>query len=98
MIRSLAFAAMFFGLVPLTLFSPFVGVLIWTWMSVMAPQEAIYGFATDIRWGLIIGFVTLFAWLVSRENKNLAPNLTAALIILFSLWITVTTQVALSQE
>jgi probable O-glycosylation ligase (exosortase A-associated) len=98
MLRSLTFVVMFLGLVPLTIISPFIGVLIWTWMSIMAPQELIFGFAAEIRWGLIIGFVTIFAWLVSRESKNLVPNMTAALIILFSVWLTLTTQTALSQE
>src|SRR6266404_2500195 len=98
MLRSLAFAAVFIGLIPLTFISPFVGVLVWTWMSIMAPQELIFGFAAGIRWGLIIGIVTIAAWLVSRESKNPSSNLTAGLIILFSGWITLTTSQALVPE
>lgn len=98
MLRSIFFSAVFLGLAPLTFVSPFVGVMLWTWLSIMAPQELIWGFAADIRWGLIIGLITIVAWLISRERKSITPNLVTTLVLFFSLWITITTQFAYVPE
>jgi len=97
-LRSIALAATLAALIPITFVRPFVGVLLWTWLSLMGPQALAYGFAQDIRWGLIVGVVTIMAWLVSTERKAAVLSFTNLLILVFTAWISLTTYYALVPE
>lgn len=80
-----------FGTVPLILYRPYVGILVWTWIAFMVPHRLSWGFAYDFRFALLIGGVTILAWLISREQKRLPlTSVTVALIVL-TCWISLTT-------
>ena len=58
-----------FGSVPLILVRPQIGVLMWYWISLMNPHRLSWGYAYDLRVALVVGAVTIIAWLFSRERK-----------------------------
>jgi probable O-glycosylation ligase (exosortase A-associated) len=96
--RDLLLALIIFGSVPFTLVRPFVGVLLFTWFSLMNPHRMTYGFALSLRSALVIGATTVVAWLVSREPKR--PPLTAPVIflILFTFWVSFCTLFAINAD
>ena len=98
MIRSLALLFVAFGLLPLAFISPFVGVLLWTWVSLMSPQELVWGFVAGIRWGVYILGVTLIAWAVSKDRKTIPLNGFNTLVMVFTAWMGITTLFALVPE
>lgn len=89
MLRSLLVAGIIFSLLPVCFFRPWIGILLWTWISYMAPHRLTYGFAYDFPFALIVSAVTLAGLLVSREKGPIprAPEfgLLAALWLVFFL-------------
>lgn len=80
-------ASVFLGLIA-TFRWPFAGVLLWTWFTCMDPHEEAFGFAQSFQFNLIIVVVTLLAWLISREPKQLPLKLPVVMLALFFVWMT----------
>jgi putative inorganic carbon (hco3(-)) transporter len=77
-----------------TAFAPFLGVLMWHWLSLMKPHAATYGFTMNLPIVMVCGAVTLLAWVFSREPKRLPMTPANILMIAFTLWISLTTMYA----
>ena len=78
------------GSLPVIFMRPYVGVLVWTWLSLMNPHRLTWGFAYNMRLALAVAAVTILAWLFSKEPKR--PPMTRAVILLalFTFWMTLT--------
>ena len=61
MLRSLLVAGIIFALLPYCFFRPWIGILLWTWISYMSPHRLAYGFAYDFPFALIEEFFKSFA-------------------------------------
>src|SRR5208282_5769427 len=72
------------GLV-IVLRSPFVGVLMWQWFSLMNPHHLTWGLITQAPTAAIIAGTTLLALLISREPK--LPPLDASSVLITLLWV-----------
>lgn len=95
MLRSsvLVLATLFFYL-PLSLMAPAAGLMCWEWFSLMSPHRQVYGFAVGQPFGLVIGVATLLGWLFSSERKRLTPDALPWMLLVWFLWMTVTTAFA----
>lgn len=82
------------GLLPLVLFRPFAGVLLGNWVGIMNPHRLTYGFAYDYPFAAIVFAVTFVAWLFSREPKTVPLKSSTVILILFILWMAVTSALA----
>ena len=84
-------------LLPIVLLRPFVGVILWSWISFMNPHRLVYGgVAAMMPWALIIFGATLFGCVSAREPKRFPVNAVTVQIGLFLVLITVTSMVALA--
>jgi putative inorganic carbon (hco3(-)) transporter len=70
---------------------PYLGVLVWTWLSLMNPHRLTYGFAYSMPFNMIIAALTIVMFFVGKENKKLPINGISILLILFVVWQTITT-------
>ncbi len=95
--RSLAVFCELAILLPMALVRPFVGVLLWSWISFMSPQQMMWGFAADIPWAQIIFMVTVIGIVISDEPKRFPVNGVTVSIILFMIGITFTSIFAMSE-
>ena len=97
MIRGLIvlFGVVFFTFVPF--WGPFLGVLGWIWVAVMAPHQLTYGLASGLPANMMVAVTTLAAWLLSREPKRIPMTAVTVLVIVFSLWMSMTTMFALDR-
>ena len=77
---------------------PWIGVLMWLWVSVMNPQHFGFGFALGIPFAAIIAVVTLTSIAISKEKIRLPINATTLPLIVFPLWMCVTYAFALEHE
>ncbi len=91
--RDLALTAFILGLLPAVLVHPDWGILLWTWVGLMNPHKMTWGFAYNFPFAMIIGVVTIFAILISKEPKRLPFTLVIAVLLLFIFWMTITTAV-----
>ena len=96
--RDLVLLAALLGVFPLILRAPQIGVLTWIWLTLMSPQREVYGFLGDFNLNFYVAILTAVAWLFSRERKIAPANLVTVLLVLFGIWISITTYYALQYD
>jgi len=96
--RGLLVALLTLGWVPVILFKPHVGVLVWNWVSHMIPQSYTYNFAYSFPFLVVIFLVTAVGLVVTKDKKSLPPHPVVFALILYWLWISFTTSVAMDQS
>jgi putative inorganic carbon (hco3(-)) transporter len=84
-------------LLPIAVVQPFVGVLLWCWISFMNPHRLVYGgVALAIPWAMLIFIATMLGCLVAREPKRFPFNAVTVLIMMFLVMITISSFFALA--
>lgn len=81
----------------LTLWRPWIGVLLYAWFAYMNPHRLCYGPAFNFPFSLVVVIVLLLSWLFAREPKRLPLTMETVILMLFTAWMTVTTFTALDQ-
>lgn len=76
----------FLGLMPLCFSRPFVGILVWTWFTVMNPHRETYGFAYFFQFNLIIAAVTFLGLFTASEKIKPIKNFTIYIMFSFFAW------------
>ncbi|WP_234421722.1 putative O-glycosylation ligase, exosortase A system-associated [Parazoarcus communis] len=78
----------------LALRHPFVGIMMWTWISMMNPHRLTWGFMYYAPVAMFIGGCTLVGLLLSREKRSPFVGAPAWWLVLLVLWMCVTTAFA----
>lgn len=95
--RGLILSLFMLGLLPAIFLHPYIGVLVYSWISFMSPHKLLYGgMMLGLPLALIAAVVTLLSWLFSNEPKRLRFDATVWLILAFAAVITISTVVALN--
>ncbi len=95
--RSLLLCFEMLALLPIALVHPFVGVLIWDWISFMNPQQISWGIGSKLPWAVIAFVFTVVGWMVSPiEPKKITVTPLIVLMVLFVVGISVNLPFALS--
>lgn len=79
---------------PIMLFKPQVGVLVWSWVSHMGPQTYTYGFAASFPFLVVVGVMTAASMLISKEKSSLPAHPIIVAILLFVVWTWITSALA----
>lgn len=89
--RDLLVVTMVGAVLPFILRWPHVGVLAFSWISIMNPHRLTFGFAYSLPYAFLLFTLTIGVWLLSKERK--LPPLVAPTwaLALFTLWIGYTT-------
>ena len=93
--RDLAFLAAMLALLPVAVARPFVGILLWSWVSFMNPHRLVYGMAGGIPWAMLIFGATVAGCILNGEPRRFALNAVTALIIALMALFTATSVFAL---
>jgi len=89
--RDIVVVLLVFGSLPLILWRPWLGIIVWTWLGFMNPHRMAWGFATTLPVAMAVALTTLVALLVSREPKRIPWTRETAILLTFVLWMVVTT-------
>ncbi len=92
--RGALIALLIFAWMPLILFKPYIGVLLWDWVSHMNPHKQTYGFATTFPFLDFIAAMTVAGFFISSDKKHLPVHPIVIVLFVYILWIIVTTVVA----
>lgn len=95
--RDIAIALIVFGAIPWALTRPYIGVYLWSWISYMNPHKLAYGFAVTFPWAYVIAIITFVSLILSKERKRLPITAETVILVLFLIWMTVTTFFAFHQ-
>lgn len=93
--RDIALFIVIFGMLPFILKRPVIGILEFTWISLMNPHRLTYGAAYDFPFAALVGGVTLVSLLFSKEPKRFPITPVTIALIIFIGWMTLTSFFAL---
>lgn len=93
--RDLLISIAVFGSLPVILRFPWFGILVFSWLSLMNPHRLAYGFSLNFPFAAIVALVTLTALLFSKEVKKIIWTRETVLLLLFVIWVCVTTTSAM---
>ncbi|HZX33098.1 MAG TPA: putative O-glycosylation ligase, exosortase A system-associated [Rhodocyclaceae bacterium] len=88
--RDIAFSLVFLAFWLQCFARPYLGPLLWAWVSMMYPHRLAFGFAHNLPVAFIAGLTTLGMFAVSREKQPFPRNAPAILMVLFFIWCCVT--------
>jgi probable O-glycosylation ligase (exosortase A-associated) len=93
--RDIAVTLIIVGLIPFILKYPWIGVLVFAWLSLFNPYGFAWGFALDIPFVMIVAVTTLVGMLFHWKEVRLPINSITILLMLLPFWMTVTLLFAL---
>lgn len=93
--RDIALAVFVLGALPFVLWRPTIGVFLWVWISVMNPHRLTWEFTYDMPFAHIVAVATIIGLFLSNEQKRFPLTQTTVVLLLFVLWMNVTTIFAL---
>ncbi len=94
--RDIIVAAIVFGSLPLIMFwRPYVGALMWVWISMMNPHRLSYGWAYDFPFALVIAVSTLLGLLFTKRRRRFPLTAVSGLLLTFVAWMSFTSLFAM---
>ncbi len=87
--------AIVFGALPFVLKRPYIGILLWCWVSYMNPHRFAFGTAYDFPFAALIAAATLAGFFLSKEPKSIPWTSLTVMWVVFVLWMSFTTLFAL---
>jgi probable O-glycosylation ligase (exosortase A-associated) len=88
--RDILVTLLVFGSLPLILMRPYVGVLVWSWLSYMNPHRLTWGFAYDMPFAQIVAITLIISVFINKDKKGIPINGTTVIWMLFLLWMLIT--------
>lgn len=88
--RDIALSLVLFGLLLVAFARPFVGVLLWGWISFMNPHLTTWSFASEMPWAMMVFCATVVGCVVAREPRQLRVNAVVVLLVIFLACVTLT--------
>lgn len=90
-LRDLLVLTLIFGSLPFIVWRPYIGILVWSWISYMNPHRMSFGTAYSMPVAQIVAITLLFAIFFTRERNKVRLTPVTVLWIALLLWMTVTT-------
>ena len=92
--RDLIFSLVVLGMVPVCFRRPFMGLVVFSWLAYMRPQDLTWGFARFQRWSYLIAVVTFIGFLRSRPKQWFLPNWRNYLLIAMAVLVGISVAVS----
>jgi putative inorganic carbon (hco3(-)) transporter len=96
--RDIAISLVVFGLLPFILIHPYIGVLVWTWLSMMNPHRLAFGFAYNFPFAQVVAITTMVGIVLTKDPKSFPVNAITVTLFLFVLWMCVTSLFSIYPE
>ena len=97
-IRDILVTAVVFGALPVILFNPWIGILVWTWLGYMNPHRLSWGFAHDFPFAQFVAIATLVGMVLKLKHLSFRWEAPAKVLALFIAWMATTTVFAMYPE
>lgn len=69
---------------------PWIGVLVWTWVSLMNPHRLSWGIAQNFPVSTVVAIATLIGVLFAKERRNPYADPSVVFLTMFMAWICIT--------
>lgn len=77
---------------------PWVGVMLWTWVSIMNPHRYTFGVAYEAPLAMIAAVTTLIGFLAERDKGSPFKGPAVMVFLVFSIWMTLSWLLGLDPE
>ena len=94
--RDIVITLIVFASLPYTFKKPYIGALMWIWISVMNPHRLSWGFAYDFPFAAIIAGTTMLALLAAPGPKRPPDSPAVPVLIMFTIWMCISTVFAIN--
>jgi probable O-glycosylation ligase (exosortase A-associated) len=81
--RDIIFSLFVLGMIPACFRKPFIGLVMFSWLAYMRPQDLTWGFAREQRWSYLVAIVMFAGFLRSRPDKWFIANWRSYLMLFF---------------
>lgn len=88
--RDIAIVLFIFGMIPVMIKKPWVGILMCLWISVMSPHRFSWGFASSLPMSAIAVTATLVGMMTAKDRVKLPINSITVILMILPIWFTVT--------
>lgn len=92
--RDVLLLGILLGVLPFALRHTWIGVLLWTWFSLMNPHRLTYGFAYDAPFAAIAAGATLLSLFITRDKLTMPWDPPVKVLFGFVVWMCLTTAFA----
>lgn len=86
--RDIVIISVVCGLGFMALTRPWIGVMLWTWLSIMNPHRYTWGFAFSAPVAAIAAGTTLIGLIYTRDRSSPFKGAATVLLVMLMLWIT----------
>lgn len=86
--RDIALVLIVAGLAAVALARPWVGVMLWTWLSLMSPHRYAYGFAQDAPLAAVAAASTLVGFAFTKNRSMPFKGAPVVWLAVFMVWMT----------
>lgn len=93
--RDIILAAIIFPACIAALRRPWIGVMLWTWLSIMNPHRYTFGFAINAPWAAMAAACTMLGFVMTKDRTSPIKGSPVVWFILLILWMTLTWLVGL---
>jgi putative inorganic carbon (HCO3(-)) transporter len=87
--RDLVLSIVIFGLLPVCIWRPWIGIVAWYWLGLMSPHRLTWSYGFNMPYAMLIGGATLVGVLLAKDRKPVPWNgpltLMAVLLAYFAL-------------
>jgi putative inorganic carbon (HCO3(-)) transporter len=97
-IRDLLVTLSVVAALPFCITRPWIGLLVWSWISYMNPHRLTWGFAYDLPFAMMVGLCTLIGFPFAGDRKPFVWTRETVLLLVLWGWFTVTTVFAVYPE
>lgn len=88
--RDIVLTAFLFALLPVCLIRPWIGILVWYWLSIMQPHKLTWGFATQMPFAALVAASILVGTFFCRDRKPIYWNVGVVIICFLIFYFMVT--------
>lgn len=92
--RDIALLVVICGLLPFAVRHTWIGILLWTWISIMNPHKLAWGFAMDAPFAAAAAGATLLSLVFNRDKLRMPWEPPVLTLMFFIVWMCFTTALA----
>lgn len=96
--RDYVLVAFFVGLLPMAVRHTWIGVLLWTWVSIMNPHKLAWSFAVNMPFAMAAAVAVFISLIVDHKSWRIPRDPVVVVLALFTFWMCVTTLTAINAE
>ncbi|RVU30752.1 putative O-glycosylation ligase, exosortase A system-associated [Neptunomonas marina] len=93
--RDLVVLFLVFGSLPFIFKRPYLGIIVWAWLSYMNPHRLAYGFAYNMPFAQIVALVLIIALVMTKDRQKIPVNGLVITWVFFLIWMGLTSLFAL---